>query len=56
MAMAGKVTIVQTQNVVSLGALDPETIITPGIFVNRIVEVPEPAIESQLVAAGVTYP
>ena len=56
MAMAGKVTIVQTQKVVSLGALDPETIITPGIFVNRIVEVPEPAIESQLVAAGVTYP
>jgi len=56
MAMAGKVTIVQAQQVVAIGALDPETIITPGIFVNRVVEVPEPAIESQLVSAGVTYP
>lgn len=56
MAMAGKVTIVQAQHVVNIGELDPETIITPGIFVNSVVEVPEPAIESQLVAAGETYP
>jgi 3-oxoadipate CoA-transferase alpha subunit len=56
MAMAGKVTIVQAQHVVPIGDLDPETIITPGIFVNRVVEVTEPAIESTLVAAGVTYP
>jgi 3-oxoadipate CoA-transferase alpha subunit len=56
MAMAGKVTIVQAQHMVDLGALDPETIITPGIFVQRVVEITTPAIESTLVAAGETYP
>lgn len=56
MAMAGKITVVQAQHVVNVGELDPETVITPGIFVNRIIEIPEPAIESALVAKGVTYP
>ena len=37
MAMAAKTTIVQVSEVVELGALDPEVIITPGIFVNRVV-------------------
>jgi 3-oxoadipate CoA-transferase alpha subunit len=40
MAMAGKLTIVQTQHVAELGALDPEKIATPGIFVDRVVHVP----------------
>ena len=56
MAMAGKITIVQAQHVVDLGELNPETIITPGIFVQRVVEILEPAIESVLVAGGETYP
>ena len=37
MAMAARTTIVQVSEIVDLGALDPETIITPGIFVNRVV-------------------
>jgi 3-oxoadipate CoA-transferase, alpha subunit len=40
MAAAGKLTIVQTQHVVELGELDPEAIVTPGIFVDRVVHVP----------------
>ena len=36
--------------------LDPEAIVTPGVFVNRIVKVANPAFESELVAQGVTYP
>jgi len=56
MAMAAKVTIVQVSEVVEAGGLDPETIITPGVFVNRVVEIAEPAHESDLVAAGVAYP
>ena len=40
MAMAGKLTIVQTQHVVELGQLDPEKIVTPGIFVDRVLHVP----------------
>jgi 3-oxoadipate CoA-transferase alpha subunit len=46
MATAAKLTVVQTQHIVELGALDPEKIATPGIFVNRVVHVPygEPAV------------
>ena len=56
MAMAGAITIVQTATILSAGELDPEGIVTPGIFVNRVVDVPRPAHESVLVAAGVSYP
>jgi 3-oxoadipate CoA-transferase, alpha subunit len=38
MAMAAKVTIAQVQDVVELGELDPEVIVTPGIFVQRVVK------------------
>jgi 3-oxoadipate CoA-transferase alpha subunit len=40
MAGAAELTIVQTQHAVDLGGLDPDHIITPGIFVNRVVHVP----------------
>jgi 3-oxoadipate CoA-transferase alpha subunit len=56
MAMAGRTTIVQAASVVPAGGLDPETIVTPGIFVGRVVLVPDPAHESVLVAEGVRYP
>lgn len=39
MAMAARTSIAQVSEIVSLGALDPETIVTPGIFVQRVVEV-----------------
>ncbi len=39
MATAGKLTIVQTQHIAELGGLAPETIVTPGICVDRIVHV-----------------
>jgi 3-oxoadipate CoA-transferase alpha subunit len=39
MAAAARCTIVQVRETVELGALDPETIVTPGIFVKRIVKV-----------------
>ena len=56
MAMAGKVAIAQSQRIVSAGELDPETIVTPGIFVQHVVEVRESLLESELVAQGVSYP
>jgi 3-oxoadipate CoA-transferase alpha subunit len=37
MAMAARCTIAQVNEVVELGELDPETIVTPGIFVQRVV-------------------
>ncbi len=56
MAMAGTTTIVQTMDLVEPGEIDPEVIVTPGIFVNRVVVVENPAHESDLVARGITYP
>lgn len=43
MAMAAQCTIAQARELVPLGQLDPETIVTPGIFVNRVVHVPSRA-------------
>ena len=41
MASAAKCTIAQVRVVVELGELDPEAIVTPGIFVQRVVPVPD---------------
>lgn len=38
-ATAAKCTVVQVEETVELGALDPESIVTPGIYVQRIVRV-----------------
>ena len=40
MASAAKITIAQVYEIVPLGGLDPEVIVTPGIFVTRVVKVP----------------
>jgi 3-oxoadipate CoA-transferase alpha subunit len=40
MAMAAALTIVQAQHIVPLGGIDPEAVVTPGIFVNRVIHVP----------------
>lgn len=55
MCMAAKTTIVQARKVVGLGDIDPEHVVTPGIFVQRVVEIPNPADESKLVAENVKY-
>jgi 3-oxoadipate CoA-transferase alpha subunit len=46
MAAAAKLTIVQAQHIVELGALDPEKVATPGIYVNRVLHLPygEPTV------------
>src|SRR5215203_5578192 len=40
MATAGKITVAEVENLVEPGDIDPDHIITPGIFVKRIVHVP----------------
>jgi 3-oxoadipate CoA-transferase alpha subunit len=42
MAAAAKCTVVQVRDIVELGALDPETVVTPGIFVQRVVKIATP--------------
>ncbi len=39
MAMAAELTVAQVQHIRELGALDPEKVATPGIFVNRVLRV-----------------
>lgn len=56
MCTAAKNTIVQVMNIVEPGALDPECVVTPGIFVQRVVEVADPQHESVLVANERRYP
>jgi 3-oxoadipate CoA-transferase alpha subunit len=41
MAMAARMTVAQTNHVAELGAIDPEMIVTPGIFVDRVLHVPD---------------
>jgi 3-oxoacid CoA-transferase subunit A len=41
MATAGRVTVAEVENLVEPGSIDPDHIVTPGIFVQRIVHVPD---------------
>ena len=49
MASAARCTIAQVRETVDLGELDPEAIVTPGIFVRRVVRVP-PRVRGQAAA------
>ena len=48
-AMAGKITIVEVEQIVEIGELDPDEIHLPGIYVNRIIlnATPEKRIEQK---------
>ena len=56
MCMAATTTVVQTKQWVTAGDIDPENVVTPGIFVDRVVEVPHPVHEDSLIAEGAKYP
>jgi 3-oxoadipate CoA-transferase, alpha subunit len=55
MCTAAARTIVQARRVVAPGGIDPEAVVTPGIFVDVVVEVPEPQQEEKLVREGRVY-
>ena len=40
MATAGRITVAEVEQIVELGALDPEAIVTPGIYVKRVIQGP----------------
>ncbi len=55
MATAATTTIVQVDEVVPLGSLDPEAVVTPGIYVDRVVELGErPWLRDGTFIGGVT--
>ena len=53
-AMAGKFTIVEVEQIVEIGEIDPDDVHLPGIYVNRIVlnETPEKRIEQMTLKAA----
>ena len=56
MCTAAGVSIVQAKKIVEPGQIDPEIVITPGIFVQKVIEVTNPADESKLVEEELSYP
>ncbi len=56
MCMAAKTTIIQAREVVAPGMIDPEHVITPGIYVDRICTIADPMQEEELVRAKAVYP
>lgn len=46
-AMASKFTIAEVFEIVEPGDLDPEMIVTPGIFIDKVVKIPEDDLESK---------
>ncbi len=55
MCTAANITIVQAGKVVEPGEIDPECVVTPGVFVQKVVEIANPAHESVLVAENRRY-
>ena len=56
MCTASQVAIVQAKKIVEAGQIDPETVVTPGIFVQKVIEINNPVDESQLVEEEMNYP
>ncbi|BBE74412.1 3-oxoacid CoA-transferase subunit A [Oharaeibacter diazotrophicus] len=56
MCMAAARAYVQVTRIVAPGGIDPEAVVTPGIFVAGVVAVPNPAQEEDLNRAGAVYP
>ncbi|GAK69770.1 3-oxoacid CoA-transferase subunit A [Agrobacterium rubi] len=55
MCMAAATTIAQVSRIVPPGSIDPEQVITPGIFVDGVVQIEHPQQEEELIRAGVAY-
>ncbi|WP_379067232.1 3-oxoacid CoA-transferase subunit A [Mesorhizobium sp. UC22_110] len=55
MAMAARTTVVQAHAIVEPGGVDPEHVVTPGIFVDHVVRVTDAAQEEALIRQGVEY-
>jgi 3-oxoadipate CoA-transferase alpha subunit len=55
MCTAATKTIAQVSSIVEPGAIDPEQVITPGLFVDGVVEVPDPKQEEAMIRAGEVY-
>ena len=56
MCMAAKQSLIQTKKIIEPDETNPEHVITPGIFVQKIIQVEKPIIESNAIEEGIIYP
>ena len=56
MCMAANQSIVQVRDIIEPHQTNPEEVITPGIFVNKIIKIDNPIVESKAIAEGLIYP
>ena len=56
MCMAAKQSLIQTIKIIEPDETNPEHVITPGIFVQKIIQVENPIIESNAIEEGIIYP
>lgn len=56
MCMAAKQSLIQTKKIIEPDETNPEHVITPGIFVQKIIQVENPIIESNAIEEGIIYP
>jgi 3-oxoadipate CoA-transferase alpha subunit len=56
MCMAAKQSLIQTKKIIEPDETNPEHVITPGIFVQKIIQVENPIIETNAIEEGIIYP
>ena len=56
MCMAAKQSLIQTKKIIEPDETNPEHVITPDIFVQKIIQVENPIIESNAIEEGIIYP
>ena len=56
MAAAAACTLAQVRQIVAVGAIKPEQVITPGLYVRHLVAVPDPQQEEDLLRQKAVYP
>lgn len=56
MCMAARNAIVQTSEIAQVGTIDSEIVVTPGIFVHKVVHIPNPVSENELIRLQRRYP
>ena len=54
--MAAKQSLIQTKKIIEPDETNPEHVITQGIFVQKIIQVENPIIESNAIEEGIIYP
>mgnify|MGYP005661761063 FL=1 len=56
MCMAADKSLVQVKNILEPSEINPEHVITPGIFVQSLINIKNPIIETNAIEEGMIYP